>query len=236
MFIAAMAATLLLAFCAGAKATTVATLMDDLLSDLGQDSSNSQYTHAQRMRFLNRGQNAVATIIGGVEYTQRIPLVDSSADYALASGFWGIEAVLYRRSIDYLKLSYELPRNFGTAKFSSLVLRDSIKEGKTEQATVVEQYSIFNDTLMIYPASVPLTGDTLLAKIFVAPASLDSLSQTTQMKFWTDDFVVEAAVFFANKRDLSLADELSWWTSFANRILAAQSLYARPTKQGVATQ
>lgn len=229
-------AALLALTVSSANATTVATLMNDLLSDLGQDSSNSQYTHAQRMRFLNRGQNSVAMIIGGIEQTQRIALVDSSADYALASGYWGIEAILYRRDIDYLKLSYELPRNFGTAKFSSLVMRDSIKEGKTDQATTVEQYAIFNDTLMIYPASVALTGDTLLAKIFVAPASLDSLSQTTQMKFWTDDFVVEAAAFFANKRDLTLADELSWWASFTTRVLNAQSLYARPMKQGVAIQ
>lgn len=200
--------------------------MGDLLSDMGQDSTNSTVTHAQRLRLLTRGQNAVATIIGGVETQTKIPLRDTCADYSLGS-YWGIDAVMYKTDADYIYLQRVLPEDLGTKKFSAFTPQTSKPEGETDAATTLERYAIFKDTLMIYPALSNMDGDTLFIKGFTAPASLDSLNQTTQMKFWTDDFVVEAAVFFWNKRDLSLADELSWWTSFAQRIIAAQSLYVR---------
>lgn len=230
---------MLLAFTASsANATTVYTLMGDLLSDMGQDSTNSTVTHAQRLRLLTRGQNAVATIIGGIETQTKIALDSAKSDYALGS-YWGIEAVMYKTDADYIYLRRVLPEDLGTKKFSAFAQPADKVEGQSEAATTLERYAIFKDTLLVYPALPNMAGDTLYIKGFTAPASLDSLNQTTQMKFWTDDFVVEAAVFFWNKRDLSLADELAWWTSFAQRIIAAQSLYVRKVsavqQTGVAT-
>lgn len=236
--IMAILAALVVASSIPTRATSVSTLMGDFLSDMGEDSTNSRFTHAQRLRFLNRATQAVSVIIGGVEVTQRIPLVNDKAEYALSTGYWGLETVMLRKDNNYVQLERVLPRDLGTNKYSVLVDPNLIREPKSEAATIVERYAIFDDTLLIYPTLPSFGYDTLYVKCFTAPASLDSLSQPTELKFWTDDYVVEAAGFYANRRDLTLADEVSWWQSFMQRIVTAQSLYIRtqPVQTGVAPQ
>lgn len=213
-----------------ASATTVATLISDFRSDIGQeDSTNSNYTNAQVRRLLTRGQTMVSTIIGGLPIQSKIALVNQKTAYSLSTALWGYEAALFKKSVDYIQLQLVDMADLGTEKFKSLPTGDGTKptEGETDKQTQIEQYAIFDDTIFIYPTLSKFSSDTLHVMGYGATASLDSNSQTTELKVWTDEFVIEAAVFLANKRDLSLGDETSWWTSFYNRVLAAQSLYAK---------
>lgn len=219
-----------LALSSNANATTVATLVADFRSDIGQeDSTNSKFTNVQVRRLLTRAQSAVATIIGGVPVQSKIKLEGKKTAYSLSTSLWGYEAVMFKKAVDYINLDRVDIEELGTQKFKSLptTTGSTVTEGPSDKTTQVEQYAIFDDTLFIYPTLEKPSNDTLYVMGYGATSALVLDTQTVEMKVWTDEFVVEAAVFMGSKRDLSAADEAAFWQSFYTRVLSAQVLYAK---------
>lgn len=204
---------------------TVAELIADFRSDIAEPDSTTinggtRFTNAQVRRLLTRGQQLVAQIIGGVEADTAIVLSKSVPHYALPVTAYSVRSCKFINNFDYVLMT-QVPHEL-------LGVMLEVQGQQVGPSTQPLFWSVFNQTVWIAPSDLVGNGDTLKVSFRRWPGDLDSNAQVPQLPEYAGEFITEAAVFNAHKRDLTLAEQDAWLVNFRERVDAVVMTHKEP--------
>lgn len=209
------------------QATTVGTLITRLRERLNQtDSTNSNWTNIRLRDNLWQSARDVALLTENNEIDTTIKLTAKYRDYTLPNSWYGVRAVSYIVAGEVNYLARTDPDRLGASK-------DSL--GNPIKYSHPVEFAWFKNKIKVFPTQPNFPYDSLVISGYQMPASLDSNSQVMSLPEYTDQFVIERALFLCQSPDMSIPDQTSWLQWFNGWIARTVFMQVKP-KLPVVTQ
>lgn len=195
-----------------ANAATAADLTADLRLLIAQSDSSAgktDFSDATIRQALNLSQQAIAPLVGGVEWDTTIAMVLNRRTYTLGSNVMGIEGVWHKNDQVLNRIEYRKGRDFGLGK-------DSLQT-KTTNQVVIFSFKFHRGKLSLFPLLASVSPkDSLLVDLYRYPTRFTADTTTFELPEYTRLAVVKLAEYLLRNNDFSIGEESQAMTNIGS--------------------